>query len=339
MMRDLIAAYCICVVATAFLATAGDTPEKPWSFAVVADNRGGGKSHRVVMKSVQAGKHEMILNLGDMVHPSKGHHWEDFLADMKAVFGDQTQAMLKRYYVTPGGWEEQYMNRSRRAEDPPITQADWKYAGKFSCPGYEPDNKAGQAFAEKHFNYRERAAKKSEFVDYDEYGDYHITYRNIHILSIYLSDEWRRTEKFGPHDDPKARALAWEKQVSWLETRLKSIRASSPDAAIVVMGHDAGWVAQSGNSFRGRLCELMAKYRVDIAFCGDGHKYRVYPDPTTLKFMAPACLGDTRGGYMSVTVEGSKLTVKHCRRDGRILEAFQKKAGKPLRRSAESSAN
>jgi len=327
----LVSAYCVCVVVAGCATPPRETSRGPWSFAVVADNRGGGQSHRAVLESIKTANHGMILNLGDMVHPTEGHHWQDFLADMEAVFGDNMHSLLKRYYVTVGGWEEQYINRSRRAKDPQISQADWKYAGKFTWPGYEPDNTAGQSFIEEHFSYRERAGEKgSDFVDYDQHGDYHVKYRNVHILSLYLTDEWHRQEKFGPHDDPQMRAQTWNQQVLWLDARLKEIKGSNPDAAVIVMGHDSDWVVQEGNSFRGRLCELMAKYGVDIAFCGDGHRYIFYPDPTTLKFMVPACLGEEGGGYISVTVDGSQLSVRHCDRNGQVLHIFQKTAGKPV---------
>ena len=318
--------------------TSPKEPEEPWSLAVIADNRGGGLGHRNVLQSVKAANHEMMLNLGDMVHPSEGHHWKDFLADMEAVFGDSTHSMLKRYYVSVGGWEEQYVNRSRRATDQPISRADWKYAGKFAWPGYEPDNDAGQTFVEKHFSYRKRAEKNgSEFVDYDKHGDYHVKYRNVHVLSLYLTDEWHRPERFGPHDDPAIRAQTWDEQVLWLEARLKEIRRSAPDAAIIVMGHDGGWIAQDDKSYRGRLCNLMKEYRVDIAFCGDGHKYVFYPDPTSLKFMVPACLGERGGQYMTVAVDGPQLTVRHCDGSGRVLHVFQKTAGKPVLKEATNT--
>lgn len=327
----LVCVCCVCMVVAGCATPPQETSRGPWSFAVVADNRGGGQSHRAVLESIKAANHEMILNLGDIVHPTEGHHWQDFMADMEAVFGDDMPSLLKRYYLSVGGWEEQYINRSRRATDPKISQADWKYAGNFTWPGYEPDNAAGQYFVDKHFNYRERAGKEgSEFVDYDEHGDYHVKYRDLHILSLYLTDEWHREEVFGPHDDPQMRAQIWDEQVLWLDARLKEIRGSSPEAVVIVMGHDSDWVAQEGDSFRGRLCELMAKSGVDIAFCGDGHRYIFYPDPTTLKFMVPACLGEEGGGYMSVTVDGPQLSVRHCDRNGQVLDVFQKTAGEPV---------
>jgi len=329
MLRFAVACFA-CVVAGGCITPPHQTSTGPWSFAVVADNRGGGPSHRAVLESVKAANNEMILNLGDMVNPGEGHHWQDFLADMRAVFGDGSQSMLRRYYVTVGGWEEQYINQSRRAQDPPISRADWQYAGDFAWPGYEPDNAAGRFFAEKHFGYRSRALKAGgDVVDYDQFGDYHVRYRNVHILSLYLTDEWHRLETFGPHDDPRLRAQAWDKQVLWLEARLNEIRGNDPDAPIIVMGHDAGWVAQRGNSFRGRLCELLTRYRVDIAFCADGHRYVFFPDSATLKFMAPACLGGRGAGYMSVAVDGSRLTVRHHDTKGNVLHVFEKTAGEP----------
>ena len=320
-----------CMVVTGCTTLPHETSTAPWSFAVIADNRGGGQSHRAAMESVKAANHEMILNLGDMVYPGEGNHWQDFLADMRAVFGDGLPGMLKRYFVTVGGWEEQYVNQSRRTQDPPIPRADWQYAGSYAWPGYEPDNAAGQSFAEQHFGYRRRAQKTGGYlVDYDPYGDYYVKYRNLHILSLYLTDEWHRRETFGPHDDPRLRAQAWERQIRWLDDRLNEIRGTDPEAPIIVMGHDAGWVAKRGDSFRGRLCKLLAKHRVDIAFCADGHQYVFFPDPTTLKFMAPACLEGKGAGYMSVTVDGSRLTVRHRDTSGKVLHEFQKTAGKPI---------
>lgn len=310
---------------------AATRPAEPaWVFAVVADNRGGNPFHRQVMQSIKADGAEMILNAGDMVHPSEGCHWHDFLADMRAVYGDQVPRVLQNYFVTAGGWEEQYVNRARRANDPPVAKEDWHYAGKHEWVGYEPDNAAGQCFYGTYFRYRERTAERhSGLVDYDLYGDYHVKYRNLHVLCLYISDEWHRPEQFDPSDDPAARARAWERQVEWVAARLALVRRVDPGAPVVVIAQDDGWFAQAGEGFLGRLGRLLAKYRVDLALCGDGHVYRLYPDAVTLKLMVPACLEAGKSGYLRVGLDGPTITVEHCDETGRMLHAFAKPIGGP----------
>jgi len=297
----------------------------PWHFAVIADNRGGSPAHRQIMKYAQQFGSDIILNIGDMVHPTPGHLWNDFIADMDAVFARQRRTMLNKYFVSVGGWEEQYINCSRRKAAPLIRPENWTFAGKLQWPGYEPDNAAGQAFYDNYFKYRERAGKRgSSILDYDQFGDYYVHHRNLHILSLYISDEWHRTEKFHPEDDPSARARAWKKQIAWLGAHLARIRTDDPTSPILVMAHDGGWLNQKGDSFRGRLCALLEKHNVDIALCGDGHRYYHYSDPTTLKLMVPALTG-----YLKITVGLEQLTVEHRDRNDHLLNAFEKQIAKP----------
>ncbi len=299
--------------------------KKSWKFGVVADNRGGNSSHRAVLRSMKNDGVEAIINLGDSVHVKKGCHWSDFVADMQAVFGNDLNDISKKYFVTVGGWEERYINQHRRSKDPKIEKKDWNYKGKYKGAGYEPDNKAGQKFYEKYYKYKERAGKKDSLIlDYDSFGDYYAKYKNLHILSLYLTDEWHEKGKFWPGDNPEERKKAWKKQVKWLEAHLKKIRENFPDEIIVVIGHDAHWVDKKGNSFEGKLCALLKKYKVELAFCGDAHQYKYFPDPTTLKFMVTASLKKGEGGYLLVTVDGNNFKLENCNDDGTVLETFKK---------------
>ncbi len=337
MMRTLSKTFILAVLTTAFLLLPAGcgmvetrVPMQPWRFVAVADNRGGNPAHRAVMQSARRDGAEMILNIGDIVYPKEGHHWDGFMSDMRAAFGDETDEMLVNYFLTAGGWEEQYINQEQRKDDPTVAQKDWTYAGSFAWPGYEPDNAAGQRFYHDHFKYKERADKKNgNILDYDEFGDYHAKRRNVHVLSLYLTDEWHRHEKCGPHDNPAFRRKAWEHQIEWLEQRLAWIRKDDPGAAIVVIGHDRDWLDQKDDSLHGPLTRLLAEHRVDLALCGDEHIYKFYPDPITIKLMVEASLTKGKGGYMRVTVDDATMKVEHCDEDGKILDSFEKKIGGP----------
>lgn len=331
-MRPIIA----CCAAFALLAGCGaprsNVPApKPLVIAVIADNRGGGAAHRMILQSIKRDGAEAILNLGDMIHPSKGHEWPDFMRDMNAVYGDETRKVLDRYFVTAGGWEEQVFNRDKKKADPSIARKDWKFPSKHGWPGYEPDNEAGQAFYERYFRYRQRVGRAgSPIVTYSRSGDYHAALRGLHVISLYISDEWHQRRRYHIHDDPKARAAAWEEQIVWLDDRLTIIRLAEPNAPLIVMAHDSGWVGVRSKSFRGRLAKLLAKHQVDIALCGDGHTYRHYKDPWTLKFMVPAALSRQLGGYFRITIDGARIKLEHCDPKGAVRKTFTKRAGEPL---------
>ena len=299
--------------------------KKSWKFGVLADNRGGNPSHRAVLRSMKNDGVEVIINLGDSVHPNKGCHWADFVADMQAVFGNKLKDISHKYFVTAGGWEEQYINQYQRLKDPKTDKKDWNYKGNYKWPGYEPDNKAGQQFYEKYYKYKERAGKKDSLIlDYDDFGDYYAKYRNLHILSLYLTDEWHKKGKFWPGDNPEEREKVWAKQVEWLEDHLKKIRESYPAEIIVVIGHNGVWLNKKGKSFEGQLCALLKKYKVELAFCGDAHEYKYFPDSTTLKFMVTASLKKGEGGYFLVTVDDNNFKLENCNDDGTVLETFEK---------------
>jgi len=314
------------IVAILILLSLGCSKEiKPWKFGVLADNRGGNRSHREVLYAMKKDGVEVIINLGDIVHPKKGCHWSDFMTDMQAVYGSKLKNISKKYFLTAGGWEEQYINQHQRPKDPKVEKKDWKYKGKYKWWGYEPDNKAGQQFYKNYFKYKERAGKKNSLIlDYDSIGDYYAKYKNLHILSLYITDEWHEEGKFWPDDNPEERKKAWKKQVEWLEGHLKNIRKNYPDAVIAVIGHDRHWMDKKDDSFEGQLSALLKKYKVELAMCGDAHEYKHYPDPITLKFMATASLTKGKGGYFLVTVDGRNLTLENCNDDGMVLDTFRK---------------
>jgi len=300
-------------------------PDKPLKVGVLADNRGGNPSHRAVLQAMKKDGVEVIINLGDIVHPDKGCHWPDFIADMQTVYGNKLDEVSARYFLTVGGWEEQYVNRHQKKKDPKIEKKDWNYKGKHHWPGYEPDNKSGQQFYKDYFKYKERAGKMNSLIlDYDSFGDYYAKYKNFHILSLYFTDEWDEDGKFWPGDNPEERKKGQKKQVEWLENHLKNIRKNYPDAVIAVIGHDRHWVDKKDDSFKGRLCALLKKYKVELALCGDAHEYKHYPDPTTLKFMATASLTKGKGGYFLITIDGKNLKVENCNDDGVVLDTFEK---------------
>jgi len=320
-----------CVLPDLSGAPASEKRATPWVIAALADNRGGNPTHRKVLECIKKDGAEMVINLGDMVWAGRGGGWDAFMDDMRNVYGNETDAILKNYFVCAGGHEERYMSQSRRKSAPPIRKDDWKYAGAYDAPGYEPENAAGQTFYDTYFRYKERAGKAGSAIrDYDQYGDYHVTYRGLHLLSLYITDEWPVGKEFHPADDVEARKAAWKRQTQWLEERLEAIRKSDPKAPIIIIAHDIFWFDQKGETFLGRLNALLTKYRVDLALCGDGHHYFHVKDPVTLKLMLPDCFTPGRGGYLRIGVFADRLKLAYCHEDGTVLQTFEKRMGKPL---------
>jgi lysophospholipase L1-like esterase len=294
---------------------------------VVADNRGGSGIHAAALRMFKEAGAEIILNLGDMVYPNEAGKWEGIVSSFKEIYEDEADDLLaKRVFVTAGGWDEQFINQEQKAKD----KAEGKEnLGDRRWPGYEPDNAAGQEFYRRFFRYKERAGKEGEFIrEYTDEGDYYVKYKNLHLVSLYISDEWPEVaKKWHLHDDPEKRREALARQTEWLDKKLQAIREADLKAPIIVMAHDGIW--HKGSGATAPIARLLNKHHVDMALCGDGHSYYAIKDPWTMKFMVPGAFqGGSDGWFLiKLTHATGKISMEHYRYTGKQIHAHRKIAG------------
>jgi len=319
---------------TAAVAADGDSPAteggQRWTVGVVADNRGGTGTHNAILKEFQKANVELILNLGDMVYPAPGGEWEGIVKQFQALYGGKegSEFLARRVFVTAGGWDEQYMNQAQKLADRGQTEAT---RPKRSRPGYEPDNAAGQEFYQRYFQYKDRAGRSGESIfEYTPQRDYYVKYRDLHVLSLYITDQWADVSKqYHMRDDPAARRAAIERQCVWLREKLKTIRKDHPHAPLIVMAHKGSWY--NGGGPLADMPRALKEYKVDVALCGDGHIYHRSPDPQTLKLMVPGAFSDSSDGYFLIhlTPADGKIELDH-RFNGDLKHRHQKVAGEKL---------
>ncbi|MCE9548075.1 MAG: metallophosphoesterase [Planctomycetia bacterium] len=313
--------------------------EGTWVIGVVADNRGGTGTHLAILKKFKEANVDLIINLGDMLYPGPDGDWESMAKQYHDVFGEQANDWLARkMFVTVGGWEEEFINQHQKTKDAEGKEETEKQKkARKRRPGYEPDNAAGQEVYQRYLHYKKRAGKPGEFIrEYTDLGDYYVKYRNLHLLSLYITDEWSVVKrKYHDRDDPEWRAKAIERQTVWLKNKLHAIRTAEPNAPIFVMAHRGTW-HREGGALTG-IVQALADEHVDVALCGDGHVYSYTKDPWTLKLMAPGAFSDGGDGYFLVRMTPStgkiatdKITVEHYRFTGELKHTHVKFAGKPM---------
>ena len=303
-----------------------------WVIGVVADNRGGTGTHGAILKHFQKGDVQLILNVGDMVYPAPGGEWDGIVKQFREVYGEKEgdEFLARRVFVTAGGWDEQYINQAQKLKDRGDQPEEKR--SKRSRLGYEPDNAAGQEFYQRYFKYKDRAGKPDEsIVEYTPQGDYHVKFRGVHLLSLYITDEWPNLgKKYHQHDDPESRRAAIEKQAVWLRAKLKEIRAAEPRAPLIVMAHKGSWY--NGGGPLADMAKALAEFRVDVALSGDGHIYNFVRDTNTLKLMVPGAFSDSSDGYflIGITPSTGAIDVDHFRYTGELKHQHHKIAGEKM---------
>ena len=305
----------------------GKNPDAAWVIGVVADNRGGSGIHAAALSMFKDAGAELNLNLGDMVYPNSVGGWDGIVKNYRKVYEkDADRLLATRVFVTAGGWDEQYINQAQKAKDKAAGKTD---LGSRRWPGYEPDNGAGQEFYARFFKYKQRAGKEGELIrDYTTDGDYYVKYRNLHLISLYITDEWPEiSKKWHLHDDPQKRRDALARQTKWLDQKLAGIRKAEPKAPVIVMAHDGIW--HKGSGATKPIARLLAKHRVDVALCGDGHSYYSIKDPWTMKFMVPGAFQGGSDGWFLIKIHPTtgRIVMEHYRHTGKHLRTHSKIAG------------